>query len=119
MHVDHANDTGADALAIAAEAPCLAPLSLFPDAEGDPGGPPDLLDCLDILTLEQAFREAGYCLGAPPHVTPRTLRQDAEAVAEAGCPECGSPGVVLTPYHPSAAFRCAGRCPACCAEWEV
>jgi hypothetical protein len=117
MDVEHATDT--EALPVAADGPALVPLSLVPPAEGEPDEPPDLLDCLDILTLGQALSEAGYCLGAPPHVTPLTLRQDAEAAAEVGCPECGNPGVVLTPYHRGAAFRYAGRCPACCAEWEA
>jgi hypothetical protein len=76
------------------------------------------VDCLDILTLERQFIEQGYRLGAPAHVTPRTLALDRAAAREAGCPECGCRDVVLDPYHRGGNFRYAASCPACFAEWE-
>jgi hypothetical protein len=99
------------------------PADGFLDLDGRPAvvAPPvDVpASALDILTLEQQFIEQGYRLGAPLHVTPRTLALDAQAAAEAGCPHCGChDGVVLAPYHKAGSFRYAASCAACLVEWE-
>jgi hypothetical protein len=105
------------ALEIAGPADGFIDLDGLPAAARPPVDAP--ASALDILTLERQFIEQGYRLGAPPHVTPRTLALDQAAAEEAGCPECGcQDGVVLAPYNRGDSFRYAASCAAYYAEWE-
>jgi hypothetical protein len=116
MHADETTATTAT-LEIAGPADGFLDLAGLPAAVAPPVDAP--ASALDIRTLEQRLIEEGYRLGAPPHVTPRTLALDQAAACEAGCPGCGChDGVVLAPYHKAGSFRYAASCAACFARWE-
>jgi hypothetical protein len=89
---------------------------LPPAADSPAGGP---ASALDILTLEQQFIGQGYRLGAPPHVTPRTLALDRAAAREAGCPDCGNHDLDVLPMHRGHSYRAVVTCPACLGEYEL
>jgi hypothetical protein len=113
----HTDETTALDIAGPADGSLDLDLDGLPAAVAPPVAGP--ASALDILTLEQHFIEKGYRLGAPPHVTPRTLALDQAAAEEAGCPECGCHDLDSLPMRRGESYRAVVTCPDCLGEWEA